>query len=106
MIFKYEAQPSTVMAEKVNRRLLARHGQLMIVEFSFAKGAVAAMHSHPHEQVGYIVKGCLELEISGKKERLQPGDSYYVAPDTMHGAVALQDTIIVDVFTPQREDFL
>ena len=62
--------------------------------------------SSPHEQVSYILSGCFEYEVEGQKYILHKGDSYYVAPDLLHGAVALEEGVILDIFTPQRTDFL
>lgn len=97
--------PAVTVGPGNERKVLAADGSLMAVEFSFKKGAVGALHSHPHEQIGYIVKGSFEFEMDGRKELLQAGDSYYVKPNVIHGVVALEDAIIFDVFTPQREDF-
>jgi quercetin dioxygenase-like cupin family protein len=94
------------VGEGVERKILASDGKLMTVIFTFKKGAIGSPHSHPHEQVGYILKGRFEFEMDGKKEILNAGDSYYVKPDTTHGVKALEDAAILDVFTPQREDFL
>lgn len=60
----------------------------------------------PHEQVSYVLSGSFEYEVEGKKYILHKGDSYYVAPNENHGATALEDAVILDIFTPQREDFL
>ena len=88
------------------RRILAHGGGMMGVEASFEKGAVGTMHRHPHEQVSYVLSGSFEYEVEGKKYILHKGDSYYVAPNENHGATALEDAVILDIFTPQREDFL
>lgn len=85
---------------------LAHGGGMMGVEASFQKGAVGEAHRHPHEQVSYILSGCFEYEVEGQKYILHKGDSYYVAPDLLHGAVALEEGVILDIFTPQRTDFL
>jgi quercetin dioxygenase-like cupin family protein len=90
----------------VRRKVLAADGSLMAVEVSFQKGSVGAPHSHPHQQIGYIVKGSFELEMEGKRTIIKAGDSYYAQPNVVHGVVALEDGVILDVFTPQREDFL
>ena len=94
------------VAEGVERKILASSGKLMTVEVTFKEGAIGALHSHPHEQISYITKGRFEFEIDGKKYMLIAGDSYYVQPDLVHGIKALEDSVILDVFTPQREDFL
>ena len=88
------------------RKILARGGKLMMTEVYFDKGSVAPVHTHPHEQVSYIAKGSFEFEIDEKKQVVQIGDSVYLEPNIPHGVVALEDSTIVYVFTPQREDFL
>jgi len=99
MVLKYQDIVPT-------RRILAHGGGMMGVEASFEKGAVGTMHRHPHEQVSYVLSGSFEYEVEGKKYILHKGDSYYVAPNENHGATALEDAVILDIFTPQREDFL
>lgn len=88
------------------RKVLATGGGLMTVEFHFDKGAIGALHSHPHEQVGYVVAGRFRFTMEGKDTLLTVGDSYYVPSGVVHGAEALEEGILLDVFTPQREDFL
>jgi len=90
----------------VTRQLLARGGGLMAVEFRFQRGSVGALHQHPHEQIGYVASGRFEFSLDGVVTVLGPGDSYYVRPHAVHGVVALEDGVLLDVFTPQREDFL
>lgn len=96
-----------VEAEKgVKRKLLSRGGGLMMTEVTFEKGAIGSIHSHPHEQISYIVQGSFEFHLNGELQVLKKGDSIYVPSDTLHGVVALEEeSIILDVFTPQREDF-
>ena len=94
------------LEQGLSRKILARGGKMMLVEVTFKKGAVGYLHSHPHEQVSYIQKGSFEVEINGEKRILETGDSFYAAPDAKHGVVALEDSVIIDVFTPQRDDFL
>jgi len=106
MIVKGESVAPIIVGEGVERKIIARGGKMMSVEVSFKKGSIGALHSHPHEQVSYIIKGSFEFELDGKKEVIKAGDSYYIEPDVMHGVVALEDSIILDLFTPQREDFL
>ena len=79
----------------------------MTVELQFQKGAVGAKHSHPHEQIGYIVSGRLIYQEEGCEDKeLQTGDTYYVKPDAVHGNQVLDDTELQDVFTPKPEDFV
>ena len=91
----------------VTRRILSYSKNLMTVELRFEKGAVGAMHSHPHEQIGYIVSGKLVYQEAGCEDMiLETGDTYYVAPNVPHGVQILEDTKLLDIFTPMREDFI
>ncbi len=106
MVLKYEDITATKPSPGITRRILARGGTMMGVEASFEKGAVGEVHRHEHEQVSYIVSGSFRYTADGETYELKAGDSYYVAPNVSHGAVALEDSVILDIFTPQREDFL
>ncbi len=106
MVLKYADIVPTNPAPGLTRRILACGGGMMGVEASFAKGAIGTVHVHPHEQITYVVSGKFEYEMDGEKFILVAGDSYYVAPDVPHGAVALEEGVLIDIFTPQREDFL
>ena len=78
----------------------------MMVEVNFIKGSVGEIHAHTHEQISYIIKGSFEINIDGKREIIKAGDTFYVVPNALHGVLALEDSTILDVFTPQRDDFL
>lgn len=106
MVLKYEEISPTYPEPGITRRILARGGTMMGVEATFEKGAVGSVHIHPHEQISYILSGSFEYVADGVTYQLKAGDSYYVEPDVLHGAVALEDGVILDIFTPQREDFL
>jgi len=105
MIVKNESIGRQKAADGVERKILARGGGLMMVEVFFEKGAVGAVHTHPHQQVSYVLKGSFELEMDGNKETIGAGDSFYVPADAPHGVVALEESAILDIFTPQRQDF-
>ena len=93
--------------EGVMRKLLGYGGSLMMTEVTFKKDAVGSIHSHPHEQVSYITQGSFEFNLDGKIQIVRKGDSIYIPSDTLHGVKALEeDSVILDVFTPQREDFI
>lgn len=91
----------------VTRKVLSYDKNLMAVEVHFKKGAVGEKHKHPHEQIGYVVKGSIEYYEEGEEKRvLVKGDSYYVEPEKIHGVVALDETLLLDIFTPIREEFV
>lgn len=90
----------------VERKILGHDEELMMVIVRFGKGAVGSLHRHPHRQVSYVESGRFEVTIDGAKKILEQGDCFFVAPDIVHGVIALDNGILVDIFTPAREDFL
>lgn len=92
----------------IKRKIVGYTDDLMAVHLSFDKGAVGAPHAHDiHDQIGYVVSGSFEAEVDGVKSILKAGDAYIAPKHFMHGAVALeQNSILFDVFSPLREDFL
>ena len=99
--------PSQDIGGGVTRKILSYSKNLMAVELRFPKGAVGAKHSHPHEQIGYIISGKLVYQEEGCEDKvLVTGDSYYVPPNAVHGIEVLEDTKLLDIFTPMREDFV
>ena len=93
-------------APGIRRKVLCYDDGIMLVRFAFEAGAVGAEHSHPHKQCSIIESGAFDVTIAGRTQRLKAGDSYLVAPDLLHGAVAIEAGVIVDVFSPARADFL
>ncbi|GAA0178916.1 cupin domain-containing protein [Clostridium sediminicola] len=93
--------------DKIERKIVAHGGDMMIVEVHFQKGAIGAMHEHFHEQVTYCTKGKLEFTVGEETTIIGAGDSVYMPPNLVHGAKILEDdTVLLDIFTPQRKDFL
>ncbi len=90
----------------VSRKILGMGGSLMMVEVTFRKGGVGTPHTHVHEQVSYVVKGSFTFTLNGESRTVRAGDSIYIPSGAEHGTVALEDSVILDVFTPIREDFL
>ncbi|KQV83203.1 cupin domain-containing protein [Rhizobium sp. Root1220] len=90
-----------------NRRAVLSHRpEIMLVAFSFDEGAIGALHSHPHTQVSYVAKGVFEVTVDGVTTTLPAGSSFIVEPNLVHGVVALEDGLLIDTFTPRRDDFL
>ncbi len=90
----------------VKRRILVHEGQMMAVENTFEKGGVGAMHSHPHEQITYVLSGRFRFTIGDEVHEVTAGDTLHKKPHVMHGCTCLEAGTLIDVFTPQREDFL
>jgi quercetin dioxygenase-like cupin family protein len=75
--------------------------------FSLAPGAVVPEHSHPHEQIGTILKGSIELTIAGEKKLYVPGQAWHVPGDVVHsGQNQDEPAEVIEVFSPAREDMV
>jgi len=90
----------------LTRRVLAYNDKLFLAEHQMVKGWAGAMHSHPHDQVVYIVSGHLKVNCQGKSSELRAGDTFVVRGGVQHGASAIEDSRVIDVFTPCREDYI
>lgn len=91
-------------AEGVEMRII--HGERMTMAFIRVEpGAEVPEHSHPHEQVGTVLKGSIEMDIGGNIKVVTAGTAYHVPSDTIHKGRCLDSpTEILEVFTPVRED--
>jgi quercetin dioxygenase-like cupin family protein len=96
----------TVDPGQVSRKIRARGGKLMMVEVFFQAGARGAEHRHDHEQLCYCLSGEFVFTIEGETSTLRAGDSLYVPAAALHGTICVAAGRLLDVFTPQREDFL
>lgn len=91
----------------VTRKVVTYSKDMMLCQLTFKKGAIGTLHKHPHEQIGYVVSGSFEVEEKGfGKKIVKAGDTYQIPSNIEHGVVALEDSVLLDVFTPMRQDFL
>jgi len=79
---------------------------MMVARVLLKKGCIVPMHSHVNEQVTHIQSGALQFTINGEQITVGPGEWLLIPPDIPHSAVALEDTVDIDVFTPPREDWI
>lgn len=97
--------PWQQMDEFVRRKIMSFDDRLMLVKVEFQAGGVGALHQHPHSQITHIESGVFEVEINGEKKILKTGDGFYIPPNVLHGAVCIEAGVLIDVFSPMREDF-
>lgn len=90
----------------VSRKFLGFDNQIMMVKVKFEKGALGSPHSHFHTQATYCAEGKFEFEIDGVKQIVNAGDGVYIEPNLVHSAVCLEAGILIDTFSPIREDFM
>ena len=106
MFFKRDEQPLLPLGGGLTRRILAENEEMMAVEVTFERGAVGAMHTHPHTQITYVLSGRFEATLGDTTKIIETGDSYLTPPHLPHGVLCLEAGALLDVFTPRREDFL
>ena len=106
---KQQQAVSESIGEK-RERYLGHTNNLMMVVIDFNDGPAEEPdppHSHPHEQMSYVVTGELIVHIGDTQDQLGPGDMFTVPPDIPHAVQTLTEHVrVVDCFTPLREDFL
>ena len=90
----------------VKRKIMAYNDNLMLVKVAFNTGGIGAVHQHYHTQITHVESGLFEIEINGEKQTLKSGDSFFIPPNVPHGAVCLEAGVLIDTFSPMREDFL
>jgi quercetin dioxygenase-like cupin family protein len=98
--------PWEQMDTGVKRKIMAYDDKLMVVKVAFDKGGVGSLHQHYHTQITHVESGSFEVEIGDEKKILSAGDAFYVPPNILHGAVCLEAGVLIDVFSPMREDFI
>ncbi len=89
----------------LRRQIMSFSPGMMLVRHRMEKGWVGAKHSHPHEQMVYVVSGHLVFESPAGRFEARTGDSFLVPGDVPHQAFALADSEVLDVFKPCREDY-
>ncbi|MBT8219297.1 MAG: cupin domain-containing protein [Bacteroidia bacterium] len=90
----------------VSRKFLGYDNQIMMVLVKFEKDALGSPHAHFHTQATYCVSGKFEFEIDGEKQIVKGGDGVYIEPNLVHSALCLEEGMLIDTFSPVREDFL
>jgi quercetin dioxygenase-like cupin family protein len=106
MFRKKDTADSRQLIEGVELSTLVHGEKTLMGQFKAAKGSVIPAHSHPHEQTGFMISGKLRFNVDGEIVDVEPGDSWCLAGGIEHSAEALENSIIIEVFSPVREDYL
>lgn len=106
-LFQIEKEtPWQDLGNGINRQVYGYDDKIMLVKAKFDTGAVGVLHEHHHSQVTYVESGVFEMTIGNEKKIIIKGDGYYVPPHEIHGCICLEPGVLIDVFSPHREDFL
>lgn len=105
-----EETPTVEIKPGLRRQVLCYNDDIMLVKVFFGEEMVGQrppLHSHPHSQSSYVLSGKFEFHCGDKEPViLKAGDAYYIEPSTAHEAYCLEPGILIDGFSPAREDFL
>ena len=106
LVTDWSVIPIKQTAEGIERQMIVGEN-MMMCRFRFAPFVITAEHSHPHEQMTLVVKGKVKFIISGEERIVSAGDVLHFPPHNRHGATMLdEEVILIDIFSPVREDFL
>ena len=102
--YDWNRLPAEELNPQITRRAIHTPG-LTIARLQILKGAVVPEHHHVHEQVATVERGALEFWFGEELVVLRDGQSVAIPSNVPHKVVALEDTVVVDVFTPSRDDW-
>ena len=100
-----EARP-VEMVPGLFRRTLGQTDDAMLIEVRAEAGVELPDHSHPHQQIGYMISGDMELTIGGVAYNPAPGDCWSIPGGVPHKATFRAETVVVECFSPPREDYV
>ena len=106
--FCWKDMPAEPLKGGITRRLISTE-RMMIAHVYFKKGDDVPRHAHENEQITYILEGALHFWLGANDEReviVRAGEVLVIPSNLLHRAVALEDTLDVDVFNPPRQDWL
>jgi quercetin dioxygenase-like cupin family protein len=104
-LFTWDTVRKETLNEKIWRKVISGE-KAMVAQVFIAKDGVVPTHQHESEQISYIIEGALKFELEGKEIIVRAGDVLHIPSNVPHMAVALEDTLDLDVFSPIRMDWL
>ncbi|MEO5998749.1 MAG: cupin domain-containing protein [Chitinophagaceae bacterium] len=106
-LFQIESEiPWQDLGAGVQRQLFGYDDKIMLVKVKFETGSIGQLHKHTHSQASFVESGVFELTIGEEKKTLKAGDGYYAPPHVVHGALCLEAGVLIDTFSPKRDDFM
>ncbi|MBI4539693.1 MAG: cupin domain-containing protein [Gemmatimonadetes bacterium] len=107
-LYRWDELPKERLTDKLERRIITGE-RMMIAHVYLQKGCVVPLHHHENEQLTYVLEGALHFylgEDRGRDMVVRAGEVLHLPSDVPHEAVALEDTLDVDIFCPPRQDWL
>ncbi len=101
----WDTVPLETMSDMISRKVISGE-KAMVAQVFLKKDAVVPEHHHESEQITYILEGALKFDIEGREVIVRAGEVLHIPSHVPHRAVALEDTLDVDIFSPIRTDWL
>ena len=106
VFFRREEQEWEVIDENIRRQIVGYDSTMMMVNVHFKNGGIGPIHNHIQTQSTFIAEGTFEVTVDGVMKILQKGDSFFISSNIQHGVKCLEEGMLIDVFSPMREDFI
>src|SRR5438876_6941210 len=103
--YTWDSVPLERMSELISRKIVTGE-KAMVAQVFIKKDAVVPEHRHESEQITYILEGALKFELEGREVIVRKGEVLRIPSWVPHRAVALEDTLDLDIFSPIRQDWL
>src|SRR3954447_25152048 len=101
-----QSRPWVTVNEKVRRRTVIAGDKMMQMFVEFQAGGYTPVHHHVHDQVVHVVRGKMLFKIKGEPHEVSAGESIYFPSNAPHDATAIEESLLLDTFTPVRTDLL
>ena len=103
---KYDPSLAVEMVPGVSRTMLTVGQGAMVVRIDARRGGSVPLHTHPHEQIGFLMSGRASLQVGDEVRELSPGDGYSIPGGVPHGVPhVVEDSVFLDIFCPPREEY-
>jgi len=106
MFYKRDISNYVKALDGVTYKTLSYGSKTLLSEFMLEKGSKVPIHNHPYEQTGYMISGRMTFTVHGKSYNAEPGDSWCIPENVEHGVEVLEDSLVIEVFSPVRKDYL
>jgi unsaturated pyranuronate lyase len=101
-----ETNPWIEIAPGIKRRTISAGASMYQMRAELAAGSHLPEHAHPQEQIAHVIKGRMRLIVAGVPHELAAGNAFYLGSNVPHGVETIDDTTVIDTFSPPREDYL
>ena len=106
MFYKRRHEGYSSRVKGIDQKTLVYGERTLLTEFLLKKGSIIPKHSHPYEQTGYMISGHMIFTVGVERYEALPGDSWCILSDREHSAEVIEDSVVVEIFSPVREDYL